>query len=202
MRMSSARRLHLRAKQAFYFALCVLFAVDRWHARVVRENCGYFERVRATHRRLAAAVTVEVGCGLGEIISGLDSRLRVGVDRDRNVLRLARVLRGRSIRFLAAAEFSAAAAGIASGERACLVMLNWLHACDPAQALGLMGSHARATGATFVVFDIIHAGTAGYRYQHHAQGFAALGSIEAVEDAGDAIRSIVTLRVAATPGAT
>ena len=200
--MTIVRRLHLRAKQAIYFALCSLFSVDRWHARVVRENCGYFARVRAMHGQLAPDVTVEVGCGLGEILSGLDSALRVGVDRDPHVLRLAHLLRGRSIRFLLAEDFPAGVVGLQSQSRGCLVMLNWLHSCEQALALQLMTGYVRACGASFVLFDIIHQAAAGYRHKHEAGYFTALGQVENVEDAGDGIRSLVTLRVTAEPGVT
>lgn len=195
MPLSVARRLHLRAKQGIYLALCVLFRVDRWHARVVRDNCGYFARVRTIHDELAPTVTIEVGCGLGEILSGLDSRLRIGVDRDLRVLRLARLMRGRAIHFVAADEFPEVAAGIAPAERVCLVMLNWLHVCEPAAAMELMSAYVRSSRASCVVFDVIDAAAAGYRVKHDPQTFAGLGTIESVCDGGDGIRRIVTLRV-------
>jgi hypothetical protein len=116
-------------------------------------------------------------------------------------VRLARTLRGNSVRFLEVREFRAASSDIQPADRVCLVMLNWLHACAPEEALALMLDHVRATGAAHVLFDTIHESVSGYRYKHSSNAFAAVGEVQSVDDGGDLIRSIVTLRVSAANGA-
>jgi hypothetical protein len=186
-------RSWIRFKQCAYFALSLPFRFDRWHYRVVRENCGYFARVREIHSRLRAVSTVEVGCGLGEVISGLDSGIRIGIDRDPAVIRAARFLRGSHIRFTSDPAGADAKLLAQLPQPACLVMLNWLHSVDPATALTLMGDYLARTRARFVLFDVIHPAASTYRYQHVPAAFAALGEVVAVDDAGDGIRNIVTL---------
>jgi hypothetical protein len=193
--------IRIRAKQAAYFALSIRFGFDRWHYRVVRENSGYFARVQDIHHALQVSNTVEIGCGLGEVLGGLDSRVRIGIDRDLAVIRAARFLRGRHIRFSTGEEAQDATLFGALRGPTCLVMLNWLHSVDADTAVSLMAEYRRRTRADFVMFDVIHPGSTTYRYHHLPETFASVGKVEAVDDALDSIRRIVTLRVSGTPGA-
>lgn len=195
--MSTMALLRTRAKQGAYFALSLVFRFDRWHYRVVRENCAYFDRVRELHSRIAPGTTVEVGCGLGEILSGLRSTTRVGVDRDAGVIRAARAIRPRSMTFVTDTEFAALDIAPAPAAPVCLIFLNWFHVCAAEDVQRIACEYAGATGATHVLFDVIKPGTSAYRFHHPSALLEPLGSVAAVVDAGDGIRDLVLVKVGA-----
>jgi SAM-dependent methyltransferase len=183
--------LRLRSKQMFYRALAAVYGFDGWHYRVVRENCGYFGQLSRLHTQLLPAATVEVGCGLGEILAGLECRVRIGIDRDPAVIKAAAFLRGRSVTFLVADEIRPIR--IPETGAVCLVCVNWLHAYAPAEAQELLGRYVAATRATYVIFDIIDTSVANYKFHHPADLLARSGKLVRVADGGDGIRRLVVV---------
>lgn len=188
--MTRAQWLRTRTKQLAYFALAGLFGFDRWHYRIVRENCGYFAQVRALHERIRPRTTVEIGCGLGEIISGLQSAVRVGIDRDAAVIKAARVLRS-GIHFRVADDepgFKEAPDGVT-----CLLLLNWLHRYSPEELRQIGAAYVAAFMPSWLIFDVIHEQHTGYLFRHDPDVLRDLGTVSQVVDAGDGIRSLVLL---------
>ena len=195
--MSLTPMLRTRLKQAAYFALSVVYRFDRWHYRVVRDNCAYFDSVRGIHEDIAPRTTIEIGCGLGEILSGLRSPVRTGIDRDAAVIRAARAIRPRSMTFVTDTEFAACATRFEAPEPVCLIFLNWFHACTPEEVQRIVREYASWTRATHIVHDVITARSGGYRFQHPPTLLEELGSVTAVVDAGDGIRRLVVVQVRA-----
>src|ERR1700683_5160229 len=77
-------------------ALRLLFGVDRWHASAPYSWRPYKELVVELANALEPSIAVEVGCGLGDIISRVNAVERFGIDSDARVIRAARFLhRGR-----------------------------------------------------------------------------------------------------------
>lgn len=182
------------AKRSVYTALRAAYPFDRWHCRIVRENCRYFDSVRALHRELRPDATVEVGCGLGEIISGLESPILIGVDRDAAVIGAARLLRGRRVTFLSVSELERMESLLGQSSGPCLLFLNWFHVYRPEEVQEFARAYVRRTNATHVMFDVINEGSGGYRFRHSPEVLHDIGSIITVRDAEDGIRRLVALR--------
>ncbi|HEY4365963.1 MAG TPA: hypothetical protein VGN07_01910 [Steroidobacteraceae bacterium] len=191
--MKASTKLWLRSKQAAYFALCRIFGFDRWHYRIVRENCRYFDKVRELYERSGCSSVVEVGCGLGEIVAGMRAQRRIGIDRDPKVIRAARFLRSHSVIFLEGMQPDALGSALQGSGSVCLIFLNWFHACDAGELQRVAAHYIENTNATHVIFDIIKSDARGYRNIHPADVLAAHGDVVAVEDAGDDIRQLVLL---------
>src|SRR6185312_6864325 len=192
--LTRRRWWRLLAKRSLYTVLRAAYPFDRWHCRVVRENCRYFDRVRALHGELRPDATVEVGSGLGEIVSGLESPILIGVDRDAAVIRAARLLRGRRVTFLHMSELERMESLLWQSASACLLFLNWFHVHRPEEVQRFAREHVRRTNATHVIFDVINEGPGGYRFRHTPEMLLDIGPIIAVRDAGDGIRRLVALR--------
>lgn len=189
------RQVTLMLKRCVYRLAMLRFGFDPWHYRVVRENCGYFPAVLSMHRLTQASVTIEAGCGLGEVLSGLRSELRIGVDQDCKVIRAARLIRGRGIKFFHRGEaWVVALEGAPAGKRS-LLCLNWLHGLDSETAIKVVTGYATAARADYVLHDVIEDGVAGYRFRHDAGLLSLLGVVEKIMPGGDGIRKLVLVRV-------
>jgi hypothetical protein len=187
--------LRLRGKQFCYLALSRVYGFDAWHYRVVRENCGYFSKVRAVHDGLDPAVSIEIGCGLGEVIAGLNARVRIGVDRDPAVIKAAQWLHKRDARFVALSHCPGNEMYAGERGRVCLLFLNWFHAVTPADVRDNVRTHVERFRPTHLVFDVINEGVSNYQYKHDPQFLREFGSVASVIDAGDCIRRLVVVEV-------
>jgi hypothetical protein len=179
----------------FYLVLSRVYGFDAWHYRVVRENCGYFSTVRALHDRLDTAVSIEIGCGLGEVIAGLNARVRIGIDRDSAVIEAARWLHGRDARFFTLGRCPDKDVYAGERGRVCLLFLNWFHAVSPEEVRGYVRGHVASFRPTHVIFDVISGNVANYRYKHDPQLLREFGDVATVVDAGDRIRRFVLVEV-------
>ncbi|MFC4590300.1 class I SAM-dependent methyltransferase [Sphaerisporangium corydalis] len=117
------------AGKALQFPLMMVFGGTRWHLR------GYhttnYKKVAVAMAGTVAApagVVAEVGCGLGDILTRVEARHRLGFDIDRGVIAWARFLRrfGRSRAEFAVGSFDA----LARSEHEAidlLIMTGWFH---------------------------------------------------------------------------
>ena len=60
-------------------ALCRVFRFDPWHAAAPYSCRPYKSQVVALANSLRPAVALEIGCGLGDILSRVDARERIGL---------------------------------------------------------------------------------------------------------------------------
>jgi SAM-dependent methyltransferase len=108
---------------------------------------------------------VEIGCGLGEILSRTCARQRFGFDSDAAVVRAARFLHPRGARWVAADV--SAVPELLPHEQAidCLVMINWIHNLSPEQlARCVLPLLPRARHVLLDAID--HDAPASYRFRH------------------------------------
>lgn len=78
--------------RSFYTLLMCYFKFDKWHAKVPYFYAKYKEIIVNMVNSMKVNKVVEIGCGLGEIISRIDAKEKYGFDIDKNVLRAARFL--------------------------------------------------------------------------------------------------------------
>ncbi|HVO48293.1 MAG TPA: hypothetical protein VMT29_18385 [Steroidobacteraceae bacterium] len=159
------RKLRCRLDRAALAALRPLFGFDPWHAAAPYSCRPYKATVVALVNELRPALAVEVGCGLGDIISRISARERYGIDVDGGVIRAARVLHPRGTRWV---QGDAGVVGtVVPGDRTidCLIMVNWIHnfAADQlGQWLQPLLPRTR-----HLLLDAIDAdGPASYRHKH------------------------------------
>jgi SAM-dependent methyltransferase len=102
------------------------FGFDRWHARSPTSARSYRRGLAALVSGLQPRVVVEVGCGLGAILSRVEAPERVGYDVDARAVRAARFLHGRSIKFRIGGF-----AQVIEPEIDVLIAVNWPHDFAP-----------------------------------------------------------------------
>lgn len=111
-------------------ALRCVFRFDPWHAAAPYSCRAYKRAVVELANALQPARVVEVGCGLGDIISRIQAPERVGIDVDRRVIRAARFLHPAGVWVQGTGESLPRL--IPAGRRIdCLIMVNWIHALSP-----------------------------------------------------------------------
>jgi hypothetical protein len=193
--MALSHWLRLRGKQLFYALLARVYGFDKWHYRVVRENCGYFRRVKALHDELDPVVTIDIGCGLGEIVTGLKSKVRIGIDMDPAVIQAARLVHGRRARFFSLYDCPDKETYVAERRCVCLLFLNWFHSVTADDVRQNVRAHVARFRPTHMIFDVIDRNAASYRYKHDPQLLSEFGKVAALVDAGDHVRNLVVVEV-------
>lgn len=136
------------------------YKFDPWHASAPYSCRPYKKAVVDLVNGLAPSSVVEVGCGLGDIVSRIDAPNRFGYDTDRGVVRAARLLHGRRLEFV-----EGDASNVAQSSMDVLIMVNWLHNVSPSELGNLLPP--LADRAKYLVFDAMDFDApASYRYRH------------------------------------
>lgn len=171
--------------------LRLVFRFDVWHASAAYSCRAYKQAVVQLANTLQPAVAVEVGCGLGDIISRVRAVDRVGIDLDANVIRAARFVhwRGRWIH-----GDSSCVLQLQQPRIDCLIMVNWIHRLSPYDLAALLLPLLPVT--RYLILDAIDAdGPSSYRYKHDFSFLASLTRLVQTARAPDEPRSFMVLEV-------
>lgn len=171
-----------------------MFRFNQWHVRATYFDRPYKKAVVRMTNSVRPEVVVEVGSGLGEIISRVQAQQRFGFDVDKGVIAAATFLGGRNTTY----KYGSIAEGTHIADALCqagaarvdaLILVNWIHELPFDHIMsGVIEIHKRVPIGHLVV-DAIKAGVPGYQYHHAEEDFAKYGRIlESVE--GDAVRSL------------
>jgi hypothetical protein len=99
-----------------------------WHAAAPLSARPYRRTVAEMVNGVKPEVVVEVGCGLGSILSLVQAKTRQGYDVDDGAVRAARMLRSKTINFTCGDMSCVEAAQIDV-----LILVNWIHDFSPEQ---------------------------------------------------------------------
>ena len=159
-----------RLERLWLSSLRPLFGFDAWHAAAPYCCRGYKKAVVELANGLRPGRAVEVGCGLGDIITRIKAGERIGIDVDAKVLRAARFLHPGRVWIQAGA---AGFAQFGSPERRidCLIMVNWIHTLSSEELAEVLLPNL--SKIRYLIVDAVDAhGPPSYRYKHD---FAFLG---------------------------
>jgi SAM-dependent methyltransferase len=127
-RAGFARSARIIIDTALLSGLRLLFGFAPWHSQSPSSARPYRIGLAALVNDLKPKCVVEVGCGLGAILSRIESDRRFGYDTDAGVVRAARLLHGRSIRFV-----QGGFEQITQTDIDVLIAVNWPHEFAPEQ---------------------------------------------------------------------
>jgi SAM-dependent methyltransferase len=142
-----------------------MFKLDPWHAHAPYSCRPYKKLVVDLVNALKPARVVEVGCGLGDILSRIHARDRFGLDADDTVVRAARFLHPGKVHWLQGRVEDIVRVLPSAGDIDCLILVNWIHNLSPGElAAGLLPVLPRTR---YLVVDAIDADApASYRFRH------------------------------------
>ncbi len=160
-----------------------------WHAASPTSIRGYRVGVAAMVAPLQLDTVVDVGCGLGAVLSRIPAPSRHGYDTDAGAIRAARVLHGRS------ASFSAGSfAEVAEHRIDLLLALNWMHELTAAEVEALIVPVLQRV--RYLLLDKVHESSPlSYRHYHDFAFLERRAETVAVDRCGEAHRSFVLYRV-------
>ena len=174
------------------FRLAVLaryYGFHPWHAASPSSRRPYRYVVAELVNSVAPQVVVEVGCGLGEILSQVRAADRYGYDIDAGVIRAARFMQGSGITFV-----HGDASQVTQANIDVLILVNWIHELSPTALENLL---VPLLGRTrhFVSRRYRPASPAGYAYKHDFQFLHDKAQRIAVMRAPDEGRSFQLFKV-------
>jgi SAM-dependent methyltransferase len=171
-----------------------VFHFDPWHASAPYVCRPYKRMVVELANALAPNTAVEIGCGLGEILSRVTATERFGFDADEAVIRAARFLHGGKAHWLHA-ELAAVAPLLPQKARIdCLIMVNWIHNLSPDDLWrGLLPLLPRTE---WLILDAIDRdGPTSYRFKHDFAIFNAVAERVSITCVPGEPRNLVLFKV-------
>jgi len=183
-----------RIDRVWLGALHRLFGFDPWHASAPYSCRPYKRTVVELANSLQPATVVEIGCGLGDIVSRIRAAALFGFDRDARVIRAARFLHGNRVRWIHG-DGSCIQRTLPDGLTIdCLVMVNWIHDLSSERLRALL--LPLLPRVRYLLLDSIDAdGPDSYRYKHDFAFLASLTSRVSVTRAPGEPRSLVVFAV-------
>lgn len=148
-----------------------MFGFDSWHADAPYACRPYKRRVVELANSLRPHTVVEVGCGLGDIVSRVKAQLRYGLDLDTRVIKAARFLHPGGVDWITGTAPELDERMSSFNFIDCLIMVNWIHNVSTedlaARLLPLL------TKTRYLILDSVDQDApASYRVRHD---FAFLG---------------------------
>jgi SAM-dependent methyltransferase len=194
-RADVSRKFRCRIDRLGLGALRLLFGFDRWHASAPYSCRPYKELVVELANALQPSIVVEVGCGLGDIISRVNAVDRFGIDSDLRVIRAARFLHGG--RGFWIHDDGDRIQRVVPQERTidCLIMVNWIHNLSPERLSELLLPLLPRT--RYLILDAIDAdGPKSYRHKHDFEFLSTVTRRLSASRAQGEPRSFVVFEVA------
>lgn len=173
------------------------FGFNRWHVRSPFPRRAYKARVVKMIDSFCPETVVEVGCGLGEIISRTNARNRFGFDLEAAVIAAAARPHGTG------AIFHQGDLRVPGGI-ACfvclpidvLVAVNWPHMLPFDEFERALQELGKNLPVSILVIDTIRPEHSGYEHHHTIDDVRRLGTMLTTISGGDGIRDIHAVKLA------
>jgi SAM-dependent methyltransferase len=154
------RVFHILLDRIFLFLLSRFFKFAPWHSTSPSSARPYRYTVARLVNELSPVIVVEVGCGLGSILCLLDAKEIFGFDIDEEVIRCARFIRNKKIKFI-----HGDLSTVKLEKIDVLILVNWIHEISPEVLEELVTPLISRT--KYLLLDAIDSdGPSGYRYKH------------------------------------
>jgi hypothetical protein len=197
------RALGLMGTMSCLFRKCYLhfvalwYGFDYWHASAPIECRPYKRETVQLANEYVQVCAMEIGCGLGDIISRVDSSIRIGVDHDSSVISAARKMHGNVVKFVTASVFDTNE--ILALDRPhkvdLLILINWPHSVAWYKLLSALQKLLQGMDINYIVIDGINVGATGYAFYHGEREFSKLGTIVRKKVASDGVRTLYLISV-------
>ena len=182
-------------KKIYFHYLSKKYGFDGWHATAPFECRPYKAEVVKLANTVRATSAVEIGCGLGDIISKVDAGRRLGVDIDQAVIRAARDLYGHSCAFEIGSLTDIKSLQKCLRQSDLLIMVNWPHLFAWVELANYLRAVIECIGIQYLVIDGINASSHGYAYHHDLQDIEQIGEVVQAVQASDGARTLYLVHV-------
>ncbi|GEM_PF-1373614 len=89
-------------RKLYFKLLRSIYKFNKWHSGAIFEDRIYRKKILELIESIGSelSVVVELGCGLGEVLSRITAKKKYGVDLSLNVIKAARVINSKNITFI------------------------------------------------------------------------------------------------------
>lgn len=158
-----------RCKRLFYGMLHKLFGFHKWHVIPVEMRPYGVEIIKWCNRILEkdngahTGKVIEIGCGLGDILAGInvDKRNKEGYDIDKNVIKAAKIAHP-GIRFL----HGGFPPNIQGGRISIFITVNFLYELDCGMVGNAYKEIIRSNDVKYIVTEKMYPTTPNYPHSH------------------------------------
>jgi hypothetical protein len=179
-----------------YFFLSRRYGFASWHARAPFGCRPYKAEVVSLANELQPDVTVEIGCGLGEILSRVRGARRLGFDPDAAVVAAAQHLFGDKCEFAVASISETRKISLAVGQAAdLLIMVNWPHGIAWNELRDLVSNLVQMLPIRHIILDTIDPALSGFDHYHSVEDVATLGKLVSTQRSRDGARHLHVVAV-------
>jgi hypothetical protein len=175
-----------------YRILWQIYRFDPWHASAPYACREYKVRAvdlaNSTHSR----VVLDVGCGLGDVISRVHAEKRWGVDLSAAAIAAARRLSGGQVSFAIGSGFAPDEIAKVVSDRPIdlLIMTGWAHGMQLEQLVATIRSIQQKLSVRILLIDTVHPGILEDCFALSVEDLTRLGEVRASVDCGDRAREL------------
>lgn len=177
-------------------ALYFLFRFDYWHVGAAYHLKPYKKQVVEIVNSMSPDFVVEIGCGLGDILSRTSARNKVGIDLDLNVIKAARFI-NRKISFICAS-LNRLDDVLFESDVSILIMCNWLHNVKFNEIKKSIHDLQNRGNVKYLLIDVIDTDASGYKYYHTLDQCKDLGNVVNIIRSNDNVRNFVLIHLDST----
>jgi hypothetical protein len=177
------------------------FHFAKWHITGTYYARPYHHRAVSMASALDLQLLVEIGAGLGEIVSRCPANRRVAFDSDTSVIRAANLLHRKNVKYYFG-RFTDPGPILdrlhSTGEKQIdlLILVNWIHEIDFGQIRTTLQAIDKGCPIRRVLIDTINLAQLGYQFHHTIADLETIGNIEASIDGGDGVRKLHLISLA------
>jgi SAM-dependent methyltransferase len=152
-----------------------VYRFNPWHTSATYHLRPYKKQVVEIANQLKPNTTVEIGCGLGDIISRIQSVKLIGIDQDEGVIKAARLLYKNQCEFKRGS-FEQLYQLL---DQSCdlLIMVNWLHNIPFSEITTHIARTQKTHRISYLLVDRILPNQPGYQYEHSISDWCTMGKI-------------------------
>jgi SAM-dependent methyltransferase len=179
----------------FFNLLRFYFGFNRWHSSGTYWCRPYKREVVELSNLIKPNSVLEIGCGLGEIISRIDATHRQGIDIEPQVIDAARFLNRKNNYFNVGSLHDLSNIKLnADLPLDLLIMVNWTHEIEWKNLSKCVLQIIEKLKIKYILIDGIIEGADGYAYSRNSTDFLEWGFIQHEVVAADAVRKLYLIR--------
>ncbi len=179
----------------FYNLLRFYFGFNRWHSSGSYWCRPYKGEVVELSNLIKPNSVLEIGCGLGEIISRVDATHRQGIDIEPQVIDAAKFLNKKYIYFDVESLHDLSDLRINTDlPLDLLIMVNWTHEIEWQNLSKCVLQIIEKLKVKYILIDGIIESAEGYAYYRNSTDFLEWGFIHREVVAADAVRKLYLIR--------
>ncbi len=181
-------------KRCYYSLLQKRYGFDKWHSATPYEARSYKKSVVEIASKLGASSVVEIGCGLGEILSRINAQHKFGVDRELAVIEAAIYLNSSKCSFYPI-ELDNFVDEFPHEKFELLIMVNWIHEIPWEKLSRVIANIVTKFDVKYLLIDVVDDTAEGFQHYHQETQVRSLGTVVDMVIGLDSVRNLYMLNV-------